>query len=216
MIVRKQEEERRRAEAFRRQQEAEAAHQAQLAQERESRLRQEAMQRQAEEEHRNEVMRQRREEDLARRAEAQRLLLEANKRREESMHQRAVEPVELPVSNAIPTVGQYLGLRVNQWRQARSARQSNPRTKVTRIDRSGRSAWYQAWPITAGVAALCLIGWGIAAYHDSAAQSAQTPPPILSPGQYAPYPVASAAPNRGIKSAQPRLTTKAQCGENKQ
>ena len=107
LILRKQEEERRRAEALRMQQEEaaeaarqvrvaqerEVARQAQAAEEREARMRQEAMLRQAEEQHRDEVLRQRREEDLSRRAEAQRLLLEADQRREESIRERASEPM---------------------------------------------------------------------------------------------------------------------------
>jgi hypothetical protein len=208
MIQRKQQEDRQRQEALRRQQEAEAAEaarmmqiaqereaarQAQAAQEREARMRQEAMLRQAEEQHRDDVIRQRREEDLARRAEAQRLLLEANKRREESIRERGSEPVlaaTASVPHNLPTLGQYFVLRFDQWRQARTARQNIAREKVTRIDRSGRSSWRQAWAVTAGVAAACLIGWGIAAYHDSTPQTVQAPP-VLAPGQYAPYPVAN-------------------------
>lgn len=215
MILRKQEEERQRAEALHQQQEAEAAEGArqmqiaqereasrevQVAQEREARMRQDAMLRQAEEQHRDDVMRQRREEELSRRAETQRLLLEANKRREESIRERGSAPVIAPQSiiGSVPTLREYFVLRMVQWRQSRAARQSKSRANVTRIDRSGRSAWRQAWPITAGVAAACLVGWGIAAYHESAPQSVEAPP-ILSPGQYAPYPVANPPANTAAK-----------------
>jgi hypothetical protein len=62
---------------------------------------------------------------------------------------------------------------------------------VTPIDRAGVFAWRQAWPITAIVAAAFLLGWGIAVYHGSsgAPNAVTSQPPILAPGQYAPYPV---------------------------
>jgi hypothetical protein len=195
MIARKQEEARERAEEIRREGEAkrqaEAAYQLRLEEQRAEALRREALQREADEAHRSDVMRQRQDEEIARKAEAQRLLLEANRRREESAREREVvaEPVVAKNGGQMPTLSQYLALRLQQRSETRAAKS---RSKITRIDRPGRSAWRQAWPITAGVAALCLIGWGIASYRDAApAATSQDKPPILTPGQYAPYPVAT-------------------------
>ncbi len=210
MIVRKQEEERLRAEALLREAEAtaaaEAAYQQKLQQQRAEALRREAIQRQADEAHRSDVLRQRQDEEVVRKAEAQRLLLEANMRREEAAREReAVPEVVLAKKNIeVPTLSQYLALRLQERREARVAKS---RSKVTRIDRGSRSAWRQAWPVTAAVAAACLVGWGIASYRDaSPAATSQDKPPILSPGQYAPYPVATPASSPAVK--QPANKTK--------
>jgi hypothetical protein len=63
--------------------------------------------------------------------------------------------------------------------------------------------------VTAGVAAACLIGWGIASYHDAApAAASQEKPPILSPGQYAPYPVTAGASAPGSTARPPARPAK--------
>lgn len=196
MIVLKQEEERKRAEAIQREAEVKAAEEAvyqrQLEDQRLEALRREMLQRDADEAHRSDVIRQRHDEEHARKAEAQRLLLEANLRREQSARARETARETSAAPNptvSVPTLSQYMALRLQHWSEARAARS---RSKVTRIDSGTRSAWRQAWPVTAGVAALCLIGWGIASYHEApSAAASQEKPPILSPGQYAPYPVAT-------------------------
>jgi chemotaxis protein histidine kinase CheA len=180
---------------------AEASRQAELARQREELRQQEVVRRRMEEEHRQEVLRQRQDEEQARRAEAQRLLLEANLRREASVRQRAESqpPLVLPVTTeSVPTFRQYLRQRVNFWKQQRASK-----AKVTRIDRAANFAWRQAWPITAGVAAAFLLGWGVAVHQPSKPKPPSNPP-ILTPGQYGAYPVAK------VSSAQPVVNVKQQ------
>jgi hypothetical protein len=199
-----QEEERGRLEAARRAEEAEALRQAQVAREREELRQQEALRRKTEEEHRLVVMRKREEEERERRAAAQELLLVANKQKEESARLDR-EPVVVPeAAAAVPTLRQYASLRWSGWKSSRSAaREARPRSNVTRIDHSPAFAWRQAWPITATVAAAFLLGWGIAAYHSPVPKAVTVQPPILAPGQYAPYPVAANAV--GKKAAAPAV-----------
>jgi hypothetical protein len=139
-------------------------------------------------------LRARQEEEYERRAEAQRLLLAANRQREESLRSRPEEAAvpagaTIAAAAAVPTIREYLHLRVQDWKRSRAQK-----AQVTRIDRSSAFARRQALPITAGVAAAFLLGWGIAAYRDTPSKAAvQSAPPVLTPGQYAPYPAAKAA-----------------------
>jgi hypothetical protein len=200
VAVQRMEEERQQRAEVARMEAAEASRQAELVRQREELRQQEVVRRRMEEEHRREVLRQRENEEHARRAEAQRLLLEANLRREESVRQRieSQTPVALPVvTESVPTFRQYLGQRVNLWKQQRASK-----TNVTRIDRAANFAWRQAWPITAGVAAAFLLGWGVAV-HQASKPKAQTNPPILSPGQYGAYPVAKVSPSQPVRVKQP-------------
>lgn len=205
LVLRQQEEERQRELERKRQAEQQATYQKRLSEEREQlRLDQEKRQ-QAEEAHRQEVLRARQEEEYERRAEAQRLLLAANKQREESLRNRPEESAltlgeGVAETAAVPTIREYLNLRVQDWKRSRAKR-----SQVTRIDRSSAFASRQALPITAGVAAAFLLGWGIAAYRDTPPKaSVQSAPPVLTQGQYAPYPTAKAPQHAASKPAHPK------------
>lgn len=178
-----------------RRQSEEATRRDRLARESEEIQRQEVLRQQAEEEHRRSVLRQRQQEEQGRRAEAQRLLLAANKQREESIRQRAYVADAAAPSYAKPVPGmrEYFVLRLAQWKNRRAHRD-----KVTSIDRSSSFAWRQALPITAGVAAAFLLGWGIAVYDAPKTAVQSSAPPILTPGQYAAYPVQKVAASRPV------------------
>ena len=137
-------------------------------------------------------------------------MIEATKQREEFARARQDVPLAAAAAGAssiaaVPTMKEYVGMRWQGWKDARARKSERERSNVTSIDRANAFAWRQAWPITAIVAAAFFLGWGIAAYHD-APKAVSSQPPVLTQGQYAPYPVSNAVSRKD--SGQSRQTVK--------